>query len=97
MTVLNNILNETAYEGEKVGAHAGHTLELFVRYSIPTSLYTICCNTCGVIVLEDLSTRQDALEITDALMDAGAEFDALVKQGLENDSQRHYNDFMEGV
>ena len=28
---------------------------------------------------------------------AGKEFDLKVKQGLENDSQRHYNEFMEGV
>ena len=28
---------------------------------------------------------------------AGKEFDLKVKQGLENDSQRHYNEFMAGV
>jgi hypothetical protein len=27
----------------------------------------------------------------------GKEFDLKVKQGLENDSQRHYNEFMAGV
>ena len=37
------------------------------------------------------------LSVHDLKIDAGKEFDALVKQGLENDSQRHYNDFMAGV
>ena len=39
------------------------------------------------------------LDIDTVLEDfiAGKEFDLKVKQALENDSQRHYNEFMAGV
>jgi hypothetical protein len=72
MSVPTSILNEKALYGETLGAHSGHKLNLVHReyYDSATVTfvheYGIDCDMyedCGAMILDNLHTRQEALEI----------------------------------
>lgn len=73
MTVSDSILNEKAFYGETLGAHAGHKLNLCYREYYDSSTvtfiheYGIDCEDCGAMILDNLHTRREALKIMDAI------------------------------
>ena len=81
MTVSNSILNEKAIYGGTLGAHAGHKLNLIHTeyYDSATvefvSYYGIDCDMyegpCGAMILDNIKTREEALEIMETIQNAG--------------------------
>jgi len=81
MTVSNSILDEKAIYGGTLGAHAGHKLNLIHTeyYDSATvefvSYYGIDCDMyegpCGAMILDNIKTREEALEIMETIQNAG--------------------------
>ena len=80
MTVSNSILDEKAIYGGTLGAHAGHKLNLIHTeyYDSATvefvSYYGIDCDMyegCGAMILDNIKTREEALEIMETIQTAG--------------------------
>ena len=78
MSVPTSILDEKAIYGGTLGAHSGHKLNLVQREYYDSSTvtfvhdYGIDCDMyegCGAMILDNLQTRQEALEIM-AVIDA---------------------------
>ena len=76
MSVSASILNEQAFYGEKLGTHSGHKLNLCHREYYDSSTvtfvsdYGIECDMyegCGALILDNISNRQEALEIMDII------------------------------
>jgi hypothetical protein len=80
MTASTSILDEKALYGGTLGAHAGHKLNLIHTeyYDSATvelvSYYGIECDMyegCGAMILDNIKTREEALEIMETIQNAG--------------------------
>ena len=77
MAVSTSILNEKALYGETLGSHAGHQLNLVTRdyydsYGVVfVHEYGIECEGCGAMTLDNIKTREEALEIMEPIQTAG--------------------------
>ena len=81
MTASTSILDEKALYGGTLGTHAGHKLNLIHTeyYDSATveivSYYGIDCDMyegpCGAMILDNIKTREEALEIMETIQNAG--------------------------
>ena len=80
MVVSTSILDEKAFYGETLGTHAGHKLNLVIREYYDSSTVTFVTNNgiecdmyegCGAMILDTISTREEALEIMEVIQTAG--------------------------
>ena len=79
MAVSTSILDEKAFYGETLGTHAGHKLNLVIREYYDSSTVTFVTNNgiecdmyegCGAMILDDIKTREEALEIMEVIQTA---------------------------
>jgi len=79
MAVSTSILDEKAFYGETLGTHAGHKLNLVIREYYDSSTVTFVTNNgiecdmyegCGAMILDDIKTREEALEIMEVIQAA---------------------------
>ena len=80
MPASTSILDEKAFYGETLGAHSGHKLNLCHREYYDSaavvfvSEYGIECDMyegCGAMILDNIKTREEALEIMETIQNAG--------------------------
>ena len=80
MAVSTSILDEKAFYGETLGTHAGHKLNLVIREYYDSSTVTFVTNNgiecdmfegCGAMILDNIKTREEALEIMETIQNAG--------------------------
>ena len=80
MPASTSILDEKAFYGETLGTHSGHKLNLCHREYYDSaavvfvSEYGIECDMyegCGAMILDNISTREEALEIMEVIQTAG--------------------------
>ena len=80
MPASTSILDDKAFYGETLGSHAGHKLNLCHReyydsYAVIfVSEYGIECDMyegCGAMILDNIKTREEALEIMETIQTAG--------------------------
>jgi len=79
MAVSTSILDEKAFYGETLGTHAGHKLNLVIREYYDSSTVTFVTNNgiecdmyegCGAMILDNIKTREEALEIMETIQTA---------------------------
>jgi len=79
MAVSTSILDEKAFYGETLGTHAGHKLNLVIREYYDSSTVTFVTNNgiecdmfegCGAMILDNIKTREEALEIMEVIQTA---------------------------
>ena len=80
MPASTSILDDKAFYGETLGTHSGHKLNLCHREYYDSaavvfvSEYGIECDMyegCGVMILDNIKTREEALEIMEITQTAG--------------------------
>jgi hypothetical protein len=80
MPASTSILDDKAFYGETLGSHAGHKLNLVTRdyydsYAVVfVHEYGIDCDMyegCGAMILDNIKTREEALEIMETIQTAG--------------------------
>ena len=80
MPASTSILDEKAFYGETLGTHSGHKLNLCHREYYDSaavvfvSEYGIECDMdegCGAMILDNIKTREEALEIMETIQNAG--------------------------
>ena len=80
MPASTSILDEKAFYGETLGTHSGHKLNLVIsdyydshavvfvhEYGIECDMY----KGCGALILDNIKTREEALEIMETIQTAG--------------------------
>ena len=80
MAASTSILDEKAFYGETLGTHSGHKLNLVIsdyydshavvfvhEYGIECDMY----EGCGAMILDNIKTREEALEIMETIQTAG--------------------------
>ena len=80
MAASTSILDEKAFYGETLGTHSGHKLNLVIsdyydshavvfvhEYGIECDMY----EGCGALILDNIKTREEALEIMETIQNAG--------------------------
>ncbi len=80
MSASTSILDEKAFYGETLGAHSGPKLNLLIsdyydshavvfvhEYGIECDMYA----GCGALILDNIKTREEALEIMETIQNAG--------------------------
>ena len=80
MPASTSILDEKAFYGETLGTHSGHKLNLLIsdyydshavvfvhEYGIECDMY----EGCGAMILDNIKTREEALEIMETIQTAG--------------------------
>ena len=80
MAASTSILDEKAFYGETLGTHSGHKLNLVIsdyydshavvfvhEYGIECDMY----KGCGALILDNIKTREEALEIMETIQTAG--------------------------
>tara|TARA_R110000751_G_scaffold139992_1_gene243660 strand:- start:35 stop:337 length:303 start_codon:yes stop_codon:yes gene_type:complete len=92
MPASTSILDDKAFYGETLGSHAGHKLNLVTRdyydsYAvIIVSEYGIECDMyegCGAMILDNIKTREEALEIMETIQAAGSDVCLASTVGIE--------------